>query len=57
VFSQAGTTPATRTLQLRVRDLTSYVSAQMAGSLLEHTRSWTIHVDNDVIFRNGFDES
>ena len=57
VFSQAGATPATRTLQLRVRDLTSYVSAQMAGSLLEHTRSWTIHVDNDVIFRNGFDES
>jgi hypothetical protein len=55
MFSQIGATPATRTLTLRVRDLTSYVSPQMAGSLLEHARSWTIHVSDDVIFRNGFD--
>jgi len=54
-FSQVGSTPSTRTLTLRVRDLTSDVSPQMAGALLEHTRSWTIQVSNDVIFRNGFD--
>lgn len=54
-FSQAGAVPANRTLVLRVRDQTSYVSPQMAGALLEHTRSWTIHVSDDVIFRNGFD--
>jgi hypothetical protein len=54
-FSQAGPMPTTRTLVLRVRDQTGYVSPQMAGALLEHTRSWTIHVSDDVIFRNGFD--
>jgi hypothetical protein len=27
----------------------------MAGSLLDHERSWTIQVADDVIFRNGFD--
>jgi hypothetical protein len=54
-FSQVGATPAIRTLALRVRDMTSYVSPQMAGTLLEHTRSWTIRVNDDVIFRNGFD--
>jgi hypothetical protein len=54
-FSQVGATPAIRTLALRVRDMTSYVSPQMVGTLLEHTRSWTIRVNDDVIFRNGFD--
>ena len=56
-FSQVSATPTIRTLVLRVRDLTSFVSPQMAGTLLEHTRSWTIRVNSDVIFRNGFDGS
>jgi hypothetical protein len=55
VFSQAGATPSSHTLQLRVKDTTSFVSAGMAGGLLDHQRSWTIQVDGDVIFRNGFD--
>jgi len=56
-FSQVSATPTIRTVVLRVRDLTSFVSPQMAGTLLEHTRSWTIRVNSDVIFRNGFDGS
>ena len=55
VFSQPVVTPSSHTLQLRVKDTTSFVSTAMAGSLLDHQRDWTIHVDNDVIFRNGFD--
>ncbi|MGN6518379.1 MAG: M64 family metallopeptidase [Dokdonella sp.] len=55
VFSQAGGTPSSHTLEVRVKDTTNFVSAAMAGSLLDHQRSWTIEVDGDVIFRNGFD--
>ncbi|TCO40405.1 M64 family metallopeptidase [Dokdonella fugitiva] len=55
VFSQPGSTPASHTLQVRVKDQTAFVSAAMAGSLLDHERSWTIQVADDVIFRNGFD--
>ncbi|MBO9662513.1 M64 family metallopeptidase [Dokdonella sp.] len=55
VFSQGSPTPATRTLEVRVTDSTALVSPTMAGGLLEHRRSWTIQVGNDVIFRNGFE--
>lgn len=51
VFSQAGPTPATRTLELRVRDTSAYV----AGSLPTRSRSWTIQVDTDRIWFDGFD--
>ncbi|MEO7432471.1 MAG: M64 family metallopeptidase, partial [Dokdonella sp.] len=55
-FTQAATTPATHTLQLRVTDSTSFVTPSMAGSLLDHTRTWTIHVSaGDLIFANSFD--
>lgn len=55
VFSQPGATPSSHTLEVRVKDATSFVSAAMAGGLLDHQRSWTIQVGSDVIFRNGFD--
>jgi len=55
VFSQPGASPASHTLQVRVKDTTSFVSAAMAAGLLDHQRSWTIQVVGDVIFRNGFD--
>jgi hypothetical protein len=55
-FSQASGTPTTRTLEIRVKDQTSFVSPQMAGSLLDHGRTWTIQViASDIIFKNGFD--
>jgi len=54
-FSQSGSSPASRTLELRVIDATPFVSAGMAEGLLVHGRSWTIEVDGDVIFRDGFD--
>jgi hypothetical protein len=55
-FNQASASPATRTLELRVKDLTSFVSAAMAGTLLDHKRTWTIQVSvGDTIFKNGFD--
>jgi len=54
-FSQASQTPATRTLQLRVADQTAFVNAAMADGLLVHTRSWTIQVDNDRLFADGFE--
>ena len=55
VFNQAASTPSSHTLQVRVKDTTNLVAAAMAGSLLDHQRSWTIQVGGDVIFRNGFD--
>ncbi|HEU4664159.1 MAG TPA: M64 family metallopeptidase [Dokdonella sp.] len=55
VFSQAGALPPSHTLEVRVKDLTGFVSAAMAGGLLDHQRSWAIQVVGDVIFRNGFD--
>jgi hypothetical protein len=55
-FTQVAATPATRTLELRVKDLTTFVAPSMAGTLLDHKRTWTIHVGlSDIIFRNGFD--
>ncbi len=50
-FVQATPTPATRTLEVRVRDPSPYV----AGNLPTYTRSWTIHVDAERIFTDGFD--
>jgi hypothetical protein len=54
-FVQVTPTPASHTLEVRVKDLTTFVSPQMAGGLLDHQRSWTIQVSNDTIFANGFD--
>ncbi len=53
-FSQVAPTPATRALQLRVTDQTSFVHPQMADGLLVHSRTWTIQVSDDLLFRNGF---
>jgi hypothetical protein len=53
-FSQATATPAVRTLELRVKDLTPFVSPTMAGTLLDHTRTWTVQI-SDTIFDDGFD--
>ena len=56
-FQQASASPATHTLELRIKDLTTFVAPSMAGTLLDHKRTWTIHVVNgdDTIFKNGFD--
>jgi len=55
-FTQSSTTPATRTLELRVKDLTPFVAASMAGTLLDRKRTWTIQViAGDIIFENGFE--
>lgn len=43
-FHQAGSSPSTHTLELRVRDNTPLVKADMAGSLLIHSRTWSIRV-------------
>ncbi|UXI69407.1 M64 family metallopeptidase [Tahibacter amnicola] len=53
-FTQAGSTPASRSLELRVTDTTSLVSPVMSQGLTVHSRTWTIQVGNDLIFRNGF---
>ncbi|WP_363799600.1 M64 family metallopeptidase [Lysobacter firmicutimachus] len=45
-FVQTATTPATRTLELRVTDRTAFVQPSMAGDLLRHQRRWTIRVGN-----------
>lgn len=54
-FQQASATPATRTLELRVTDLTGLVKPAAAGDLLVHRRSWTIQVGNDRLFADGFE--
>ncbi|MEO5560481.1 MAG: M64 family metallopeptidase [Dokdonella sp.] len=56
-FSQVSASPTTHTLELRAKDLTTFVAPSMAGALLDHKRTWTIHVVNsdDTIFKNGFD--
>ncbi len=54
-FVQPGAAPATRTLQLRAIDQTAFVKAEMADGLVEHSRSWTIHVSNDRLFADGFE--
>lgn len=43
-FRQTTATPATRTLELRVLDNTPLVKAVMAGSLLRHSRTWSIRM-------------
>lgn len=43
-FRQDAATPATRTLELRVTDPTAFVKPEMAGALMQHSRSWTIRV-------------
>lgn len=43
-FRQDVASPATRTLELRATDQTAFVKPAMAGSLLVHSRSWTIRV-------------
>lgn len=55
-FEQATTTPATRTLELRVVDPTALVAPSMAQGLLDTSRSWAIEVvESDVIFTDGFE--
>lgn len=55
-FSQATTTPAAHTLELRVSDPTLLVVPSMADGLLDSSRSWTIEVvEGDVIFADGFE--
>lgn len=54
-FSTASGTPATHALELRVTDQSTLVKPAMAGSLLVHSRTWTIHVSSDTIFKNGFE--
>lgn len=51
-FTQSMPTPTTRTLQVRVRDTSAYVKP---GPLPARTRTWTIQVNADLVFRNGFD--
>jgi len=41
-FSQSASGPSIRTLELRVHDETSLLPASMAGTLLDHSRIWTI---------------
>lgn len=55
MFHQDAATPATRTLALHVDDQTPLVNGAMADGLLDSTRTWTIEVGGDRIFRNGFD--
>ena len=43
-FHQAGSSPSTHTLELRVRDDTPLVKADLAGSLLLHSRTWNIRL-------------
>jgi hypothetical protein len=38
-----------------VTDQSTLVKPAMAGSLLVHSRTWTIHVSSDTIFKNGFE--
>lgn len=53
-FAQQAATPATRTLELRVTDLTSFVKPYAAGDLLVHGRRWTIEVGDDRLFADAF---
>jgi hypothetical protein len=54
-FSQAGGSPATRTLELRVIDPTPFVHPDLANGLTTHSRSWQIVVDAGTLFGNGFE--
>jgi hypothetical protein len=54
-FTPTSATPSMRTLELRATDTTAFVDATMADGLTTHTRSWTIQVVDDLLFRNGFD--
>lgn len=54
-FVQSVAAPATRTLELRATDETTFVHATMADGLLVHSRTWTIQVNNDRLFANGFE--
>lgn len=56
-FNQASGTPSSRTLELRVTDLTALVTPAMAGNLLVHSRTWniTVNAPADAIFANGFE--
>jgi hypothetical protein len=43
-FQQTSALPSTRTLELRVMDNSPLVKPEMAGTLMMHSRSWTINV-------------
>jgi IgA Peptidase M64 len=48
-FSQAGASPAARTLELRVIDNSTLVKPEMAGTLMTHSRTWTINVASSIL--------
>jgi hypothetical protein len=59
-FQQLTASPAARTLELRVTDNTTLVKAEMAGTDMVHSRTWTIQVNtplslsiNDVSITEG----
>ncbi len=59
-FQQLTPTPLTRTLELRVTDNSTLVKAEMAGTDMVHSRTWTIQVSppitisiNDVSVTEG----
>lgn len=61
-FQQLTASPSTRTLELRVTDNSTLVKAEMAGSDMVHSRTWTIQVTptptpslsiNDVSLNEG----
>jgi IgA Peptidase M64 len=48
-FSQAGASPVARTLELRVTDNSTLVKPEMAGTLMTHSRTWTINVASSIL--------
>jgi hypothetical protein len=59
-FQQLTAIPSTRTLELRVTDNSTLVKAEMAGTDMVHSRTWTIQVNtppslsiNDVSLNEG----
>lgn len=54
-FSEASPDVPSHVIEVRVTDLTPLVHADMADGLLEHRREWTIQVEAERIFRDGFD--
>lgn len=58
LFRQDLPAPTDHILELRVKDMTPLVLPGVDDGLLEHRRTWTIHVRaDDVIFRDGFGET
>lgn len=54
-FQQSAATPATRSLELRVTDLTSFVKPYAAEDWLVHRRTWTLQIGDDRLFADDFE--